>query len=150
MPLYVNPDFQRLPRGLTSLFDAAADNSFFTLPQWFDLMARAGAPAGTEVRLYTNEQSSPAVALLLRTAVGGPGRRLVSLANAYSVEHDILHRSGTDLEAGLDAIVAEILAERPRWDCLSLAELDPRHASYRSAVRALRRAGLLVECMFHS
>src|SRR5262249_6912936 len=116
MPLYRNPDFRRLPSGLKSLFDAAADDSFFALPQWFDLRARAEAPAGTEIRLYTDEESSPAVALLLRTAVGGPGRRLVSLANAYSVEHDILHRSGADLEAGLDAIVAEILAERPRWD----------------------------------
>jgi hypothetical protein len=90
------------------------------------------------------------VALLLQTAIRGPRRRLVSLANAYSVEHDILHRSGADLDARLDAIFAKILAERPRWDCLSLAELDPRQPSYRSAVQALRRAGLLVECRFHS
>jgi hypothetical protein len=40
----------------------------------------------------------------------------------------------------------EIGAERPRWDCLRLAELDPREASYDALVRALRRAGLLVEC----
>jgi len=121
MPLYRNPDFQRLPSGLSSLFDTAADYSFFALPAWFDLMMRAGAPAGSEIRLYTDQQSSPAIALLLQTAVGGPGRRLVSLANAYSVEHGILHRSGADLDAGLDGILAEILAERPRWDCLSLA-----------------------------
>jgi hypothetical protein len=150
MPLYRNPDFQRLPSGLACLFDKAADDSFFALPAWFDLMTRAGAPAGTEFRLYTDEQPSPAIALLLQTAVCGPGRRLVSLANAYSVEHDILHRRGANLDAGLDAILAEILAERPRWDCLSLAELDPRQPSYRSAVQALRRAGLLVECRFHS
>jgi hypothetical protein len=150
MPLHLNPDFQRLPSGLNSLFDTAADDSFFALPAWFDLMTRAGVPAGAEIRLYTDELPRPAIALLLQTAVGGPGRRLVSLANAYSVEHGILHRSGADLDPGLDAILAEILAERPRWDCLSLAELDPRHSSYPSAVRALRRAGLLVECMFHS
>jgi hypothetical protein len=150
MPLYRNPDFQRLPSGLAGLFDAAAGDSFFALPAWFDLMARRGLPPGTEIRLYTDERSSPAVALPLQTAIRGPGRRLVSLANAYSVEHDILHRSGADLDAGLDAILAEILAERPRWDCLSLAELDPRQLSYRSAVRALRRARLLVECRFYS
>src|SRR6266446_3346730 len=150
MPLYRNPDFQRLPSGLACLFDRAADDSFFALPAWFDLMTRRGLPPGTEIRLYTDERSSPAVALLLQTAVRGPGRRLVSLANVYSVEHDILHRSAADLDAGLDAIVAEILAERPRWDCLSLAELDPRQPSYRTAVQALRHAGLLVECRFHS
>jgi hypothetical protein len=150
MPLYRNPDFQRLPSGLACLFDTAADDSFFALPAWFDLMTRRGLPPGTEIRLYTDERSSPAVALLLRTAARGPGRRLVSLANAYSVEHDILHRAGADLDAGLDAILAEILTERPRWDSLSLAELDPQQPSYLSAVQALRRAGLLVECRFHS
>jgi hypothetical protein len=132
------------------LFDTAADDSFFALPAWFDLMTRHGLPPGTEIRLYTDERSSPAVALLLQTAIRGPRRRLVSLANAYSVEHDILYRSGADLDARLDAILSKILAERPRWDCLSLAELDPRQPSYRSAVQALRRAGLLVECRFHS
>jgi hypothetical protein len=150
MPLYRNPDFQRLPSSFHNLFGSAADNSFFALPGWFDLMTRAGVPAGTEIRLYTDEQPSPAIALLFQTALCGPGRRLVSLANAYSVEHDILYRSGADLDAGLDAILAEILAERPRWDCLSLTELDPRQPSYRSAVQALRRAGLLVECRFYS
>ena len=150
MPLYRNPDFQRLPSGLARLFDTAADGSFFALPAWFDLMMRCGSPPGTEIHLYTDEQPSPAIALLFQTAACGPGRRLVSLANAYSVEHDILYRSGADLDAGLDAIFAEILAERPRWDCLSLTELDPRQPSYRSAVQALRRAGLLVECRFHS
>jgi hypothetical protein len=150
MPLYRNPDFQRLPSNFHNLFGSAADNSFFALPGWFDLMTRAGVPAGTEIRLYTDEQPSPAIALLFQTALCGPGRRLVSLANAYSVEHDILYRSGADLDAGLDAILAEILAERPRWDCLSLTELDPRQPSYRSAVQALRRAGLLVECRFYS
>src|SRR4029077_18729546 len=100
MPLYRNPDFQRLPSGLAGLFDTAAEDSFFALPAWFDLMTRRGLPPGTEIRLYTDERSSPAGAPLLRTAVRGPGRRLVSLANAYSVEHDILHRAGADLDAG--------------------------------------------------
>ncbi len=139
-----------MPNGLACLFDAAANDSFFALPAWFDLMARCGLPPGTEIRLYTDERPSPVVALLLRTAVSGPGRRLVSLANAYSVEHEILHRSGANLDAGLDAILAEILAERPRWDCLNLSELDPCHPSYLSAVQALRRAGPFVECRFHS
>ena len=74
MPLYRNPDFQRLPNGLSSLFDTAADGSFFALPAWFDLMARRGVPAGTEIRLYTDEQPSPATALVVQTAVGRPGR----------------------------------------------------------------------------
>jgi len=42
------------------------------------------------------------------------------------------------------------LSERPRWDDLGLTELDPLDPSYRTAVRSLRRAGLLVECAFAS
>jgi hypothetical protein len=150
MPLYRNPDFRGLPSRLAGLFGTAADDSFFALPAWFDLMARCGVPAGSEIRLYTDERPNSGAALLFQTGLGRSRRQLVSLANAYSVEHHILCRSGTDLDAGLDAIFAEILAERPRWVCLRLAELDPRQPSYRSAVQALRRAGLLVECRFHS
>ena len=105
---------------------------------------------GAEIRLYTDQRPGSGACLLFQTEEGRSGRRLVGLANAYSVEHDILHRTGADLDAGLDAIIAQILAERPRWDCLGLAELDPARPSFHSAVRALRRAGLLVECTFHS
>src|SRR6516164_6496038 len=78
------------------------------------------------------------------------GRCLTSLANAYSVEHAIISGPETDLDAGFAAILSEILSERPRWDDLGLTELDPLDPSYRTAVRSLRRAGLLVECAFAS
>jgi hypothetical protein len=42
----------------------------------------------------------------------------------------------------------EILSEGPRWECLGLAEFDPLDRSYRTGVRSLRHAGLLVECAF--
>jgi Acetyltransferase (GNAT) domain len=150
MPLYRNPDFRRLPSGLARLFDTAAEDSFLALPAWYDLMARYGVPAESEIRVYTDERPGSALALLLRTDVEGAGRRLKSLANAYSVEHGMLCTPGADLEAGLTAILSEVLAERPRWDHLRCAELEPQHPSYRAAVRCLWRAGLLVECTFDS
>jgi len=146
MPIYQNPDFLRLPGGLARLFESAAEDSFFALPAWYDLMARHGVPAGSEIRVYTDERPGSAMALLLRTK----GRSLTSVANAYSVEHGIVCRPGTDLAAGCAAILAEILAERPRWACVGLAELDPLEPSYCVALRSLRRAGLLVECRVDS
>jgi len=146
MPVYQNPDFLRLPGGLARRFEGAAEDSFFALPAWYDLMARHGVPAGSEIRVYTDERPGSAMALLLRT----DGRRLTSLANAYSVEHGIVCRAGTDLAAGSAAIMSEILAERPRWEGVGLAELDPLDPGYRAALRSLRRAGLLVECRFDS
>jgi hypothetical protein len=150
MPLYRNPDFLRLPRGLARLFEDAAADNFFALPVWYDLMARRGVPAGSEIRVYTDERPGSAVALLLRCAAPEAARRLTSLANAYSVEHGIICHPRTDLGAGFAAILSEILSERPRWEYLGLAELDPIDPSYDTAARSLRHAGLLVECAFHS
>jgi hypothetical protein len=128
----------------------AARDSFLALPAWYDLMARHGVPAGSEILVYTDERPGSATALFFQTGVPKPGLRLASLVNAYSVEHEILCRPGADLDSGLVAILSEVLAQRPRWDRLSLAELDPQHPSYCAAVRSLKRAGLIVECTFHS
>jgi Acetyltransferase (GNAT) domain len=150
MPVYRNPNFLRLPSGLARLFEAVAEDSFFALPGWYDLMARHGVPAGSEIRVYTDERPGSAVALLLRSRTGEAGRWLTSLANVYSVEHGIISGPGTDFDAGFAAVLSEILSERPRWDGLGLSELDPLDPSYRCALRSLRRAGLLVECAFAS
>jgi hypothetical protein len=150
MPVYRNPDFRRLPSGLADTFDRGVQHSFFALPAWYDLIARYGVPQGTEICVYTDERPSSATAVLFQTAADETGRRLASLTNAHSLEHGILWAPEVDLGAGLAAILSEMIGERPPWDCLSLAELDPADASYTALVGALRRAGLLVECSFNS
>jgi hypothetical protein len=147
MPLYNNPDFLRLPPGLATIFDRAGEASFFSLPQWYDLLARFGVPAGTEIRVYTDERPGSTLAMLCQETMEEGRRCLASLANFYSVEHGLIAAPDADLKSGLAAILSEIGAERPRWDCLRLAELDPRDASYDALARTLRRAGLLVECV---
>jgi hypothetical protein len=150
MPLYTNPDFQRLPNRLAALFARRAQDSFFALPAWYDLMARHGVAPGTEIRLYTDERPGSAIGVLLQVAVPGPEHRLASLVNFYGVEHGVACDPDADVESGLAGIVAEIVAERPRWDCLTFAEFDPREPAYDALVRALRHAGLLVECVFNT
>jgi hypothetical protein len=150
MPLYRNPDFRRLPIGLVTAFDKGTPDSFFALPAWFDLMARYGVPPATEIRVYTDERPASAAAIMTLAAKEDYARSLASLTNAHSLEHGVLHAPGADLETGFAAILSEILAERPQWDCLSLSELDPREPSYTLLAGALRRAGLLVECSFSS
>ena len=150
MPLYRNPDFRRLPSGLADVFYKCSENSFFSLPAWYDLMSRHGVLEGTEIRIYTDERPASATAILLQDATGKAGRGLVSLTNAHSLEHSILTGPEANLEAALDTVLSAIFAERPRWGCLSLAELDPRDASYAILVGGLRRAGLFVESRFDS
>src|ERR1700758_1211415 len=124
MPLYRNPDFLRLPSGLACLFKTVAEDSFFSLPAWYDLMARHGVPAGREIRVYTDERLGSAMALLLRSTAPEGDCCLQSLSHAYSVEHDIVSGPETDLDAGFATILSKILSERPRWDGLGLAELE--------------------------
>lgn len=150
MPLYLNPDFAGLPSGAAAIFGSGCADSFFALPEWYDLMARCGVPCGTETRLYTDERAGSQTALVLQVASTGAGRRLAGLANAYSVEHGVVCGPGADLEQGLAAILGEILSERPRWDCLGLSELDPLSPGWHALLRSLRRAGFLVERVFHS
>src|SRR5947207_11164631 len=119
MPLYTNPDFQRLPGGPAAIFAERAQDSFFALPEWYDLMARHGVAPATEIRLYTDERPGSAIGVLLQVAGPGPDRHLASLVNAYGVEHGIAADPDSDLESGLTRIVSEIVAERPRWDCLT-------------------------------
>jgi hypothetical protein len=146
MPLYKNPDFLRLPSGLAGVFGNDRQQSFFALPQWYDLMARFGVESGTEIRAYTDDRPSSSAAVLLQAVNGQQPLSLLSLANFYSVEHGPISAATTDLDRALGAIVAEILTDRPRWDCIRLLELEPSEESYGMLVRALRRAGLLVEC----
>jgi Acetyltransferase (GNAT) domain len=150
MPVYRNPDFRRLPSGLAYIFNKAIDDNFFALPSWYDLMARYGVPGGAEIRVYSDERPASAAALAFQTATDESGRGLLSLTNAHSLEHGIFARPGADLGAALAAILSEIVAERPQWDWLCLAELDPRDSGYAALVKALRGAGLFVECRFNS
>ena len=150
MTIYRNPDFRRLPAGLAAIFDGGASGSFFTLPGWYDLMARHGVSKGAEIRAYTAERPGAGTAILVQTVVKEPGRSLASLTNAHSLEHGVLSATHSDIGAGLAAAVSEICSERPRWDRLTLSELDPREPSYPKLAEALRGAGLLVEYSFSS
>ena len=149
MPLYINPDFRRLPSGIASVFGSDRE-SFFQLSGWYDLVARYGVPPGTQTRVYTDERSGSATAVVLRSPADKVGRELESLTNVHSLEHGIHHGSGADLQSALAGIASEIVSERPHWDGLVLSELDPQEPSYAAFAGVLRRAGLLVECSFSS
>src|SRR5262249_31316101 len=99
---------------------------------------------------YTNERPGSAAALPVYVVGGSSRRCLNSLANFYSVEHGIVAAGEIDVERACDALIAEILGDRPRWDCLRLAELDPSRTSYMVLHAALRNAGMAVEHVFAS
>src|SRR5438270_502160 len=146
MPVYKNPDFRNPPPGIAAVFAAAGRDSFFSLLEWYDLLASCFVSTGSEIRIYTDERPGSMMAVLLQSSKSDGVNALSSLANFYSVEHEIVAAPDANLEIGLTAILAEINAERPRWSCLRFSELDPGATSYHALVLRLRRAGLAVEC----
>src|ERR1700730_10342373 len=140
MPAYNNPDFQSPPPGLAAVFAAAGRQSFFSLPEWYDLLARCLTSRGSEIRVYTDENPGSMIAVPLQILKENSRQRFTSLAHFYSVEHGIVSAPYADLDCGLRAILAELNGERPRWHRLGFVELDPGDASYHALVRTLRRA----------
>src|SRR6266852_6256963 len=112
MPLYKNPDFRQLPPGLAMVFDRSCPESFFSLPQWYDLLARFGVSSGAEIRVYTDERPGSMAAVPLQVSTENGCRSLVSLANFYSVEHAAIAAPDAELDRALAAILAEIQCER--------------------------------------
>src|SRR5438034_4472002 len=146
MPVYNNPDFRSPPPGLAAIFAAAGKQSFFSLPEWYDLLGRCLTSAGSEIRVYTDEQPESMLMVPLQIMKGNGGNCFTSLANFYSVEHGVIAAADCNFDVGLSGILTEINNERPRWNCFKFSELDPAHASYHALVRTLRRAGAMVEC----
>lgn len=146
MALLINPEFSSLPPDLSALFAAAGEESFFNHPAWYAAFARHALDAGAEARIYTD--ATARAGLLLQASRSTGLRRQTSLANYYSCAHAPLLRPGVDATALLAEIVAAIIAERPRWDCLSLLGLDPIAADFDALATALRRAGMMVRPYF--
>ena len=150
MPQYKTPDFCSPPAGLATVFENQSKRSFFDLPLWYDLMARFGVPSGTEICVFTDERPGSRVAVPLRLVANNRRLGLKSLANFYSVEHDLIAAPDADLKIGFGAVLSEIKRSIPRCDCLSFSELDPASPSYGILYQALRDSGFLVECVFAS
>src|SRR5436190_21975622 len=132
MPAYNNPDFRRPPLGLAAVFAAAGRQSFFSLPEWYDLLGGCLTSEGSEIRVYTDERPGSMVAVPMQAGARQRPGCVTSLANFYSVEHGVIAAADANLDVGLTSILSEISIERPRWNCLKFAELDPRDASYQA------------------
>jgi hypothetical protein len=146
MPLLINPDFSRLPEDLGNLFVAAAEESFFNHPAWYEVFQRHATSPGVQVRAYTD--SAARAALVLQSHPGGGERRQTSLANYYSCEHAPLLRAGAEGAAAFAAIGAMIAEERPRWDAVSLVGLDPAVPTFGALEEVLRGSRMVVRPFF--
>jgi hypothetical protein len=107
----------------------AAQGKLFHAIEWFDCLVAHGLFESLTPRIYAAADGEmPAEAAFLFCARDGAGN-LVSLTNFYTMEWSAVFAPGASRRAALvEAIVAHIASERPRWPYVNfrlLHEADP-------------------------
>jgi len=150
MNIYENPRFSELPPEIYPLFAAAAKESFFSHPSWYDLLQRHALPQGAQVRLYTEDPERSGAALVCYVEKPGRVHDLRSLCNAYSCEHDAILASHEEGSLENLQTLATTLGGSEGWETVVIPGLDATAPSFRALGTGLRRAGLVVKPFFDS
>ena len=136
------PDFLDLPHETRTVFAAGAEQSFFNLPEWYDLVARHGLEPEWRPRLYY----SGGAALVGCVPASGRGREIRALCNMYTIEHSILARENAQSE--VRELVAALAREKPPPDGLLLPGLDPAGRDFAGALEGLKDTGFVAKPYF--
>lgn len=139
------PNFRALPAACAKLFAAAAEQSFYAQPEWFELMASHARDAGTSVRLYA-DSNDPRAILVCRS---DGAARLQGLSNFYTMEYGpVLAAQGAPAFEAVGALAYAIAAERPLWNTFRFDALDPQDPAFAAILKGLRKGGLVVQPFF--
>jgi CelD/BcsL family acetyltransferase involved in cellulose biosynthesis len=147
------PRFSDLPRQVPMLFEHSVEQRglFISLP-WFSHLAASGLEGNAVLRLYgvhEKDNGNPALMLPMREVAGRYGvRRLEGLSNWYSSLYGIVGDVQADRHQAINALMAAIAAERPRWDVLDLHPLDPADPCFAALLQALHAAGMATQRYF--
>jgi hypothetical protein len=140
MKIHASPDFSNLPTELHSLFAAGAEESFFNLPEWYDIVARHGLEPGWTPRLYASSDA----ALVGCAADNENGGEIRGCCNMYTIDHSVLAASASDLRQ----LFAEIAHEKRLPNAVLLPGLDPADPRFAATLSGLKLAGFLARPYF--
>jgi hypothetical protein len=153
MLILQNPNFSALPSGVATLFERAANESFFSSTAWYDLIARFGLEAGQEARLYVDKAVDSQLVFVTQGASGAGtngSRDLRGMTNAYSCEHRIILGTSVDPATVLQELAQCLATESPAWHRIMLAGFDPADPAVAALASALRNTGMAVRPFFDS
>ena len=136
------PDFLNLPDEAGGLFAAGAEQSFFSLPEWYDLVVRHGLEPQWRPFLYY----SGGAALIGCVPASGRAREIRGCCNVYTIEHSILARESAAGE--VRQLVAALARANPSPDVLLLPGLDPAWRDFAGALEGLKDAGFVAKPYF--
>ncbi len=145
--------FAQMPPALLACFEQAGQQADFCLtPGWLQHLAATTASTGQALQLYCLQRDGAARILLPMMSgppSGWPGaHRLEMQANYYSaLTGPLMVAPGEDLKE-LPALMAAIVAERPRWSRIDLHPLARDEAVFAVLQQALQASGMAVRPYF--
>jgi len=119
MKITVFGSFAELPRYCREWARFPTVRNFFLSLDWFEILSEYGLQKDYQPRIYVvcDDQGTPLGALYCCST--GPGGKLASLTSFYTVEYGPVI-CATEAQPILRALMAFIVAERPRWHSIDL------------------------------
>jgi hypothetical protein len=115
---------------------------FFSLPEWYDLVAKYGLERSWQARAYADDAGK--AALVCAVAKDGSAREIRSCINPYTCEYDWL---GGSPEA-VRATAAALAKTDKQTHTILLPGLDPDTESFAATLAGLRDAGFATKPYF--
>ncbi len=149
MNITVYSSFDALPAPALQRWSFPTQANFFLSLDWFRVLAEAGMPNTTQLRLYLATDSSGLPAALLACCNDPGSRTLRSLTNFYTTEFGAacLGDASSMVEV-LPAFSAYLAAERPAWHRIDLRLLQASDPLLETLQQSLQLQGFAVRRYF--
>jgi hypothetical protein len=134
-------DFGNLPRCVEDVFSQAGNDTFFLLPQWFELIADCQVD-GKRRTLNVAFDESAAIAMVYAKSAND----IRSFTNLYTCVYDILGKDGGN--GAIRRFAAEFAHEMPRGARIQLEGIDRASPSFDGLLGGFRSAGYLAKPYF--
>ena len=142
MKIVDDPKFDDLPSDLGRLFAAGAKKSFFSLPGWYEVVAKHGVEKDWQPRIYASEHA----ALLCCVPRLGRPREIHGCCNMYTTEHSIL---GDDrVPESVQQLATDVARNSRSTDAVVLPGLNRSDPYFAAALAGLIDAGLITKPYF--
>lgn len=145
-----------LPESYSGLFGQASAKSFFSGLPWYENLSRTALETNEKAEFVGVElqdsANTPAAVLAVRYSLSKRSpwgiRALSSLTNYYSPVYEPLLDTCAPATESLAALAEFLFKHSPKWHTINLKPLDRDSALFQELVRALKRAGFVVQTYF--
>jgi ribosomal protein S18 acetylase RimI-like enzyme len=151
MQISVYRGFDAVPDTVRLGLSHPSQPNFFLSLDWFEMLYQTSLRDQMQPRIYVAQDADGQTLGALYTGVApGAARSLASLTNFYVLEYQpVLVPTASDHAAQvIDALVAHLAAERPRWSAIRLRLLKDSGAERDTLIDALHRHGFSTHLFF--